>query len=101
MILCDVMMPELDGYGVLLELHKQQSTERTPFIFLTAKADQTSVRQGMDAGADDYLSKPCSGADLLTAVAARLEKRDAVEQSHQQILSLLLPFDLPPFTDLR
>ena len=58
MILCDIMMPELDGYGVLYLLSKNQNTGNIPFIFLTAKAERSDMRKGMEMGADDYLTKP-------------------------------------------
>ncbi|HAV61705.1 MAG TPA: DNA-binding response regulator, partial [Verrucomicrobiales bacterium] len=58
LILCDVMMPELDGYGVLKELRENPDTEATPFIFLTAKGEKPDIRAGMNLGADDYLTKP-------------------------------------------
>jgi DNA-binding NarL/FixJ family response regulator len=73
-ILCDVMMPELDGYGVLQALRDDPATAATPFIFLTAKGERIDVRAGMDRGADDYLTKPASATDLLSAVAARLKR---------------------------
>jgi DNA-binding NarL/FixJ family response regulator len=73
-ILCDVMMPELDGYGVLQALREDPATAATPFIFLTAKGERIDVRAGMDRGADDYLTKPASATDLLSAVAARLRR---------------------------
>jgi DNA-binding NarL/FixJ family response regulator len=73
-ILCDVMMPELDGYGVLQALRDDPATAATPFIFLTAKGERIDVRAGTDRGADDYLTKPASATDLLSAVAARLKR---------------------------
>ena len=74
-ILCDVMMPELDGDGVLEALRKDPVTRTIPFIFLTAKGERGDVRSGMNIGADDYLTKPVSKADLLAAIAARLARR--------------------------
>jgi DNA-binding NarL/FixJ family response regulator len=74
LILCDVMMPELDGYGVLTALRANAATEATPFIFLTAKGEKPDVRVGMNLGADDYLTKPVAKADLLNAVASRLKR---------------------------
>ena len=73
-ILCDVMMPELDGYGVLQELQANPSLARTPFIFLTAKGEKDDLRSGMNLGADDYLTKPVSNADLVKAIEARLRR---------------------------
>lgn len=74
LILCDVMMPELDGYGVLKELHNDPVTMNIPFIFLTAKGEKTEVRSGMNLGADDYLTKPVDKEDLLRAIRARLAR---------------------------
>ncbi|HEU5289040.1 MAG TPA: response regulator, partial [Cyclobacteriaceae bacterium] len=67
LIICDVMMPELDGYGVLHILNKDEKTAGIPFIFLTAKTEKADVRKGMDLGADDYLTKPFERTDLLNA----------------------------------
>ncbi|MBD2303976.1 response regulator [Chroococcidiopsis sp. FACHB-1243] len=80
LILCDVMMPELDGYEVLKLLREEPTTALMPFIFLSAKADKTHLRQGMELGADDYLTKPFSKKDLLGAIAARLKKQTALRQ---------------------
>jgi DNA-binding NarL/FixJ family response regulator len=74
-ILCDVMMPGLDGYGVLAALRAERATELIPFIFLTAKGERGDVRLGMNQGADDYLTKPVVIADLLAAISARIERR--------------------------
>ena len=84
LIICDVMMPELDGYGVLTLLRQDPLTATIPFIFLTAKADKVDLRQGMQLGADDYLTKPFTKADLLGAIAARLEKQVAVVQQSEK-----------------
>lgn len=74
MIICDIMMPELDGYGVLHILNKKPETSGIPFIFLTAKTEKTDIRKGMNLGADDYLTKPFDDTDLLNAIEARLRK---------------------------
>jgi len=74
LIICDIMMPELDGYGVLHILSKKDETAKTPFIFLTAKTEKTDIRKGMNLGADDYLTKPFDDTDLLNAIEARLRK---------------------------
>ncbi|TAE57313.1 MAG: EAL domain-containing protein [Nostocales cyanobacterium] len=74
LILCDMMMPELDGYGVLKALRQQPLTATIPFIFLTAKSAKSDFRQGMDMGADDYLTKPFTRAELLSAIINKLEK---------------------------
>ncbi len=79
LIICDIMMPELDGYGVLHILSKKSETAGIPFIFLTAKTEKTDIRKGMNLGADDYLTKPFDDTDLLNAVEARLRK-SAVQQ---------------------
>jgi DNA-binding NarL/FixJ family response regulator len=76
LILCDVMMPELDGYGVLQALRDDPATVTIPFIFLTAKGEKPDVRAGMNLGADDYLTKPVAKADLLQAIAARLTRQE-------------------------
>jgi DNA-binding NarL/FixJ family response regulator len=74
LILCDMMMPEMDGRGVIEALRKDRATAAIPFIFLTAKGDKTEVRAGMNLGADDYLTKPASVTDLLAAVSVRLAR---------------------------
>jgi DNA-binding NarL/FixJ family response regulator len=79
LILCDVMMPELDGYGVIAALRADAETVSIPFIFLTAKGEKPDIRAGMNLGADDYLTKPVGKADLLAAIRSRLER--AAQQS--------------------
>jgi DNA-binding NarL/FixJ family response regulator len=74
LILCDVMMPELDGYGVLQALQKDDSLAGIPFIFLTAKGEKDDLRSGMNLGADDYLTKPVANSDLVRAIEARLRR---------------------------
>ncbi len=74
LIICDVMMPELDGFGVLKILNKQKSTYDIPFIFLTAKAEKVDYRKGMGLGADDYITKPFDDTELLSAIEIRLKK---------------------------
>jgi DNA-binding response OmpR family regulator len=73
-ILCDVSMPELDGYGVLESLRADTATVSIPFIFLTARGDKKDLRAGMNLGADDYLTKPASAEDVLAAISARLDR---------------------------
>lgn len=80
LILCDVMMPEIDGYGVLSTLRQDPITATIPFIFLTAKSAKSDFRQGMDMGADDYLTKPFTRAELLNAVMNRLEKQATLKK---------------------
>jgi diguanylate cyclase (GGDEF)-like protein len=82
LIVCDILMPELDGYGVLTELLKDPGTAKIPFIFLSAKADRSDTRVGMNLGADDYLTKPFSSDELIEAVSARLEKQAAIVQPY-------------------
>lgn len=77
LILCDVMMPELDGYGVLHILNRDPATAGIPFIFLTAKSDISHFREGMDLGADDYITKPFDHAHLLKIIELRLNKKKA------------------------
>ncbi|MEO8794383.1 MAG: response regulator [Daejeonella sp.] len=74
-IICDIMMPDLDGYGVLYLLEKNPDTAVIPFIFLTAKAERSDMRKGMEMGADDYLTKPFDDIELLNAVEIRLNKK--------------------------
>lgn len=79
LIICDIMMPELDGYGVLHLLSKNPKTSTIPFIFLTAKADRTDFRKGMEMGADDYITKPFDDIELLNAVEIRLKKNEFIK----------------------
>src|SRR5688572_8722809 len=83
LIICDIMMPELDGYGVLHILNKNEDTASIPFIFLTAKTEKTDIRKGMNLGADDYLTKPFDDTDLLNAVEARLRKNALLRQQYE------------------
>ena len=87
LIVCDIMMPVLDGYGVLHLLHKNPAVQHTPFIFLSAKAEREDMRRGMELGADDYLSKPFEGTELLNAIESRLKK---VEQMKKEITADLV-----------
>jgi CRP-like cAMP-binding protein/CheY-like chemotaxis protein len=79
LILCDIMMPELDGYGVLYLLSKNPETDTIPFIFLTAKAERPDFRKGMEMGADDYLTKPFDDVELLNAIESRFSKKQKQE----------------------
>ncbi|AOW16831.1 transcriptional regulator [Polaribacter vadi] len=73
-VVCDIMMPELDGYGVIEALSKNNDTKYIPFIFLSAKTERTDVRKGMDLGADDYITKPFTEEELISAIESRLAK---------------------------
>jgi CRP/FNR family transcriptional regulator, cyclic AMP receptor protein len=79
LILCDIMMPGLDGYGVYHALRKNEGVRNTPFIFLTAKSERSDFRKGMEMGADDYIIKPFTGTELLNAVDVRLNKMDLLK----------------------
>jgi len=81
LIICDIMMPVLDGYGVLHLLGKKTETSSIPFIFLTAKSERSDIRKGMEMGADDYLTKPFDDTELLNAVESRFRKIEKIEQS--------------------
>jgi len=80
LIICDIMMPVLDGYGVLHMLSKNESTSGIPFIYLTAKAERVDFRKGMEMGADDYLTKPFDDIELLNAVESRLRKANLLKK---------------------
>ncbi len=80
LIICDIMMPELDGYGVLHAVQHNDAIKNTPFIFLTAKTERSDFRKGMELGADDYIPKPFDGTELLNAVDSRLKKMDLVKK---------------------
>lgn len=81
LIVCDIMMPDMDGYQVLSKLRQRPVTATIPFIFLTAKVAMSELRQGMTLGADDYLTKPCTIDDFLAAIATRLQRQ--AELQHQ------------------
>ena len=89
LILCDIMMPELDGYGVLYLLGKNHETASIPFIFLTAKAERVDFRKGMEMGADDYLTKPFDDMELLNAIESRLVKKKKQEEFYSKSLQSL------------
>lgn len=80
LILCDIMMPELDGYGVLHMVQHHPELQQVPFIFLTARTDPAEVRKGMALGADDYITKPFDATDLLNAIEGRLKKAEMIRQ---------------------
>lgn len=81
LILCDIMMPELDGYGVLYILSKNEETAHIPFIFLTAKVERSDMRKAMELGADDYLTKPFDDVELLNAIDVRFKKRGQIGEA--------------------
>lgn len=81
MVLCDIMMPEIDGYEVLYLLSKNPSTASIPFVFLTAKAEMTDLRKGMNMGADDYITKPYEEIELLTVVERRLKRYEEISKA--------------------
>ena len=81
LIICDIMMPEVDGYGVLEDLSSDSSTQHIPFIFLSAITEHKSIRKGMDLGADDYLTKPFEEEDLISAVESRLAKAALLQKN--------------------
>jgi CheY-like chemotaxis protein len=85
-ILCDIMMPEMDGYGVLYMLSKRPETIAIPFIFLTAKAEHFDRRKGMEMGADDYLTKPFDDMELLNAIESRLKKKEGQQAFYSKSL---------------
>lgn len=89
LIICDIMMPELNGYGVLLELRSEKKTANIPFMFLTAKADRSDMRRGMEMGADDYLMKPFTMSELLAAVDARLGRHESITREYETKLENL------------
>jgi diguanylate cyclase len=90
LILCDVMMPEMDGYTVLTELRENSQTSTIPFIFLTARAEKSDFRKGMELGADDYITKPCTPDELIKAVQMRLKKHQKLTQNYKNIIDQAL-----------
>jgi two-component system alkaline phosphatase synthesis response regulator PhoP len=87
LILCDIMMPDLDGYSVLYELQQDSATANIPFIFLTAKTERQDQRIGMELGADDYITKPFTTTELLEAVKTRLKKQEHYLSQYNQELA--------------
>ncbi len=92
LIICDIMMPVLDGYGVLHLLSKDPETASIPFIFLTAKAEKSEFRKGMELGADDYITKPFEEMELLNAIESRLRKSELLQKKFAQTLEGLNQF---------
>src|SRR5579859_7753803 len=98
LVLCDLMLPGLDGFGVLKILRNEATTANIPFIFMSAKTERAAVRQGMELGADDYVTKPFTPSELLAAVNTRLQKHDRMEERTKQKLNELrerITFALP------
>lgn len=93
LIICDIMMPGVDGYGVLHVLHKDLATQNIPFIFLTSKSERSDFRAAMEMGADDYITKPFSGNELLNAIESRLKKTEVLKKN--------LSADLEGLNELR
>lgn len=87
LVICDVMMPEMDGYGVIQALRADPLTAMLPFIFLTARGDNPDIRIGMNFGADDYLTKPVVRDDLLAAVQARLARAESMSERLEQAVA--------------
>lgn len=102
-IICDIMMPELDGYGVLEILGKNRETASTPFIFLTAKSEKADMRKGMNLGADDYLTKPFEEHELLDAIECRLKKNDFLRKEFSKSIEGINQFfeDASEFLNLE
>jgi len=92
LILCDVMMPELDGFGVLRALQEDVELARIPFIFLTAKGEKDDLRSGMNLGADDYLTKPVANNELVQAIEARLSRAQRQASQFKPDFSSAEPF---------
>lgn len=84
-VVCDIMMPELDGYGVLENLSKNTATKYIPFIFLSAKTERKDVRKGMDLGADDYITKPFSEEELVSAIESRIAKAAILKEERENL----------------
>ncbi len=82
LIICDIMMPVLDGYGVIHLLNKNADVQNTPFIFLSAKSERSDMRKGMELGADDYITKPFTETELLSAIESRLRKSAIAKSSN-------------------
>ena len=87
LIICDITMPEMDGYEVLIAVREDPSLTQTPFIFVTARADKTFQRHGMELGADDYVTKPFTSAELFAAIRVRLERYEATQSTFSRELT--------------
>jgi DNA-binding response OmpR family regulator len=100
-IICDIMMPEMDGYGVIKELSSDLSTKHIPFIFLSAKTEHKDIRKGMDLGADDYLTKPFEEQDLFSAIESRLAKAAILKDERERVASSEDTSTLRSLNDLK
>lgn len=100
-IVCDIMMPELDGYGVLEGLAGNENTKHIPFIFLSAKTERKDVRKGMDLGADDYITKPFEEEELISAIESRLAKAAILRDNRHEEDSLESEEELRTLNDLK
>jgi len=89
LVLCDISMPEMDGFGILQAIRHNPETKTTLFIFLTAHKDREHMRKGMELGADDYITKPFTPIELSTAISAQLAKRNIINQQHESTLRML------------
>jgi YesN/AraC family two-component response regulator len=96
LIICEIVIPELDGYGVLTTLRQDPATAIIPFIFITTKEERTELRKAMELGANDYLTKPCTIEELLKAIAVQLEKQTLLQQWY---IAHPLPVSEPPTPD--
>lgn len=92
LVICDIMMPVLDGYGVLHMLSKNPETAGIPFIFLTAKADRGDFRKGMEMGADDYVTKPFDDVELMNAIESRLKRAEIIRKEFMRDMDGLNSF---------
>jgi CRP-like cAMP-binding protein/CheY-like chemotaxis protein len=103
LIICDIMMPELDGYGVIHLLNKNKATANIPFIFLSAKGERSDFRKGMEMGADDYISKPFDDIELLKAVESRFKKNEMIKAEYSNDVEGLSRFfdKARSFVDLK
>lgn len=103
LIICDIMMPALDGYGVLHSLSRNKETASIPFIFLTAKSEKNDFRKGMNMGADDYVTKPFDDVELLNAIESRLKKNEILKSEFSKSADGLSEFmeNVRKFPDLE
>ena len=96
LIVCDIMMPDMDGYGVLTALRQQEMVLPIPFIFLSAKVTMEDLRRGMALGADDYLTKPCTVEQFLSAITTRLQRTKEIQRSRLRTLTQDPPISIFP-----